>query len=152
MNVDQPFQLRENIRQLERKLGILQDNQQACCCISMAQCHALVEIGRAKSISLNELSKKLNIDSSTTSRAVNKLVTGNLVKRDIDPNDRRYVTIVLTEYGEKVFLNIESDRNTYFKQIYESIPKSKRNQVVESLRILIKAISANQTCEKEEQK
>jgi DNA-binding MarR family transcriptional regulator len=147
MNIGQPFQLRENIRQLERKLGILQDNQQACCCISMAQCHALVEIGRAKSISLNELSKKLNVDNSTTSRAVNKLVIGNLVKRDIDPNDRRYVTIALTEHGEEVFLNIESDKNTYFKQVYDSIPESKREQVVESLRILIEAITANQTNE-----
>lgn len=144
MNNDQPFQLRENIRQLERKLGILQENQQACCCISMAQCHALVEIGRAKSISLNELSKKLNVDNSTTSRAVNKLVTSNLVKRDIDPNDRRYVTIALTEYGEEVFKNIESDRNAYFKQVYDAIPESKREQVVESLRILIEAITANQ--------
>lgn len=145
MNVDQPFQLRENIRQLERKLGILQDSKQACCRVSMAQCHALVEIGRAKSISLTELSKKLNINNSTTSRAVNKLVTDNLVKREIDPNDRRYVTIALTEYGKKVFLNIEKDMNSYFKQVYESIPEAKRNQVIESLSILIEAITANQT-------
>jgi DNA-binding MarR family transcriptional regulator len=143
--VNEPHQLREGIRQLERKLGILQDNQQACCSVSMAQCHALVEIGRAKSISLNELSKKLNIDNSTTSRAVNKLVTSNLVKRDIDPNDRRYVTIKLTENGKKVFLDIESDRNAYFKQVYESIPESKREQVIESLQILIDAITQNQS-------
>jgi DNA-binding MarR family transcriptional regulator len=143
--VNEPHQLREGIRQLERKLGILQDNQQACCSVSMAQCHALVEIGRAKSISLNELSKKLNIDNSTTSRAVNKLVTSNLVKRDIDPNDRRYVTIALTENGEKVFSDIESDRNAYFKQVYESIPESKREQVIESLQILIDAIAQNQS-------
>lgn len=144
MDNNAPHRLRESIRHLEQKLGILQDNQQSCCCVSIAQCHALVEIGRAKNISLNELSKKLSIDNSTTSRAVNKLVTNNLVKRDIDPNDRRYITIALTEKGEKFFLNIETEWNAYYKRIYESIPEQKREQVIESLNILIDAITLNQ--------
>lgn len=139
------IQLREFIRQLERKLGVLQESQQSYCgCISMAQCHALVEIGRAEKISLNDLAEKLNLDSSTMSRTVNKLVANNLVKRDIDPADRRYVAIFLTESGESRFHSIESDRNAHFQRIYETIPASKRKQVLESLQILIDALSINQ--------
>lgn len=139
------IQLRELIRQLERKLGILQESQQSCCGgISMAQCHALVEIGRAKNISLNDLAEKLNLDSSTMSRTVNKLVANNLVKRDIDPADRRYVTISLTDNGECHFHSIESDRNAHFQQIYESIPAPKQEQVLENLQILIDALLKNQ--------
>ena len=55
-------QLREMIRLLERKLGALDDFQVSCCDITMAQCHALVEIGRAGSISLNELAELLNLE------------------------------------------------------------------------------------------
>lgn len=139
------IQLREFIRQLERKLGVLQESRQSCCgCISMAQCHALVEIGRAEKISLNDLAEKLNLDSSTMSRTVNKLVTNHLVKRDIDPADRRYVTISLTEDGKSRFHSIESDRNAHFQQVYETIPASKRKQVLESLQLLIDALSKNQ--------
>lgn len=139
------IQLRELIRQLERKLGVLKESQQSCCgCISMAQCHALVEIGRAETISLNDLADKLNLDSSTMSRTVNKLVANDLVKRDIDPADRRYVTISLTDSGESHFHSIESDRNAHFQQIYESIPATKQEQVLESLQILIDALSKNQ--------
>lgn len=139
------IQLRELIRQLERKLGILQESQQSCCgCISMAQCHALVEIGRAEKISLNDLAEKLNLDSSTMSRTVNKLVANDLVKRDTDPVDRRYVTISLTKMGESHFHTIESERNAHFQKIYESIPARKQEQVLESLQILIDALSKNQ--------
>lgn len=139
------IQLRELIRQLERKLGVLQESQQSCCGkISMAQCHALVEIGRAKKISLNDLAEKLNLDSSTMSRTVNKLVAKNFVKRDIDPSDRRYVTISLTDSGEGHFHSIESDWNTYFLKVYETIPSSKQEQVLDSLQILIDALMKNQ--------
>lgn len=139
------IQLRELIRQLERKLGILKESQQSCCgCISIAQCHALVEIGRAEKISLNDLAEKLNLDSSTMSRTVNKLVATDFVKRDTDPVDRRYVTISLTKIGESHFHTIETERNAHFQKIYESIPASKQEQVLESLQILIDALSKNQ--------
>lgn len=109
----------------------------------MAQCHALVEIGRAKSISLNELADKLSLEDSTMSRTVNKLVANGLVKRDIDPQDRRYVTISLTESGNRNYQNIEADMNIYFKNIYSSIPETKRKQVIDSIQILIDAIVQN---------
>jgi DNA-binding MarR family transcriptional regulator len=139
--INESNQLRELIRQLEKKLSVLQEKQLSCCEESMTQCHALVEIGRAKSISLNELADKLNLESSTVSRTVNKLVTNELVKRDLDPDDRRYVTISLTESGNKNYINIETNMDFYFKNIYTLIPESKRNQVVESLKILIDAIA-----------
>lgn len=145
-NIDKPKQLRETIRTLERKLGIFSESEVACCGITMTQCHALVEIGRAKSISLNELAQLLNLKNSTMSRTVNNLVTGELVKRDIDTNDRRYVTISLTESGIKIFKGIEEGMNLYFKKIYNFIPADKRGQVMESMEILVDAISKDECC------
>jgi len=139
-NTDDAKQLREMIRFLERKLGIIEEDEVACCGITIAQCHALVEIGRAKSISLNELAELLNLENSTMSRTVNNLVNNELVKRDIDPQDRRYVTISLTESGTKIFEGIEESMNLYFKRVYNSIPEDKRLQVMESMQILLEAI------------
>lgn len=139
--MESPNQLRELIRELERKLGILQETQNACCSVTLAQCHALVEIGRAGRISLNELSDKLDIENSSMSRTVNKLVTSNLASRNIDPNDRRYVTISLTESGLEQFHKVEKDMNAYFQKIYTAIPENKQNQVMESTQILLDAIS-----------
>ncbi|MDP4090219.1 MAG: helix-turn-helix domain-containing protein, partial [Bacillota bacterium] len=80
---DNPKQLREMIRILERKLGIFEESEFSCCGITFSQCHALIEIGRAKNISLNELAELLNLENSTMSRTVNNLVTSDLAKRDI---------------------------------------------------------------------
>ena len=139
-------QLRELIRLLERKLGVLEDGELACCALSMAQCHALVEIGRAKSISLVELAKLLNLDNSTMSRTVNNLVNNSMVERELDPNDRRYITIRLTQEGLAHFNEIESSMGEYFMQIYSAIPEEHRSQVLQSLKILLKAIADSDCC------
>jgi DNA-binding MarR family transcriptional regulator len=139
-----PKQLREMVRILERKLGILQDSEFSCCSITISQCHALVEIGRAKSISLNKLAELLNLENSTMSRTVNNLVTNELAKRDIDAQDRRYVTIALTDSGQQLFEKIEEAMNLYFKSIFEKIPEDKREQVLESMQILIEAIDLSE--------
>lgn len=141
MNItEDPKQLREMIRILERKLGILEESEFSCCGITIAQCHALVEIGRAKNISLHELAEIINLENSTMSRTVNNLVTNELVKRDIDPKDRRYVTISLTDKGQKLFEGIEESMNLYFSKVYKAIPESKREQVMESMQLLLDAI------------
>lgn len=140
---DDSKHLRELIRILERKLGALQEDGFSCCRITMAQCHALVEIGRAKNISLNELSELLNLEKSTMSRTVNNLVTSDLAKRDIDSKDRRYVTISLTESGYNLYEDIEEEMNFYYKKVYEAIPEDKKQKVLESIQILLDAINKN---------
>ena len=140
-------QLRELIRILERKLGVLEDVEMACCGISMAQCHALVEVGRAGSISLVDLAGLINLDTSTMSRTVNNLVNNNMAERELDPSDRRYVTIRLTPEGLEQFHGIESSMGSYFMKIYSAIPAEDRVQVLESLQILLKAIAKSDCCQ-----
>jgi len=137
-------QLRELIRQLERKMGSLNDFQMACCNITMAQCHALVEIGRAKCISLVELSEALGLENSTISRTVNHLVNAGAVNRETDPANRRYVVISLTEDGQRIFDGIEAGMNLYYRQILKNIPDEKQTQVLDSLQILLDALEEGQ--------
>lgn len=136
-----PKQLREILRVLERTLGMLEDNEFSCCEITLAQCHALVEIGRARSISLTALSELINLESSTMSRTVNNLVTCGLAKRDIDCQDRRYITISLTDSGQQLFERIEESMDHYYERIYAEIPGEKRGLVFESLSILQDAVA-----------
>jgi DNA-binding MarR family transcriptional regulator len=143
------FILREAIRLLERKLGLLDELESSCCGVTFAQCHALVEIGRAGSISLNDLADLLLLDKSTMSRTINNLVAGELVTREADLQDRRYLTIRLTEKGMASFRAIEEGMEAYFTKVYQSIAEDRREQVIDSLKILMRALDENQCCPKE---
>jgi DNA-binding MarR family transcriptional regulator len=138
--------LRELIRVLVRNLGILEESEASCCGTTVSQCHAIVEIGRAKDISLNKLSEILALDKSTMSRTINKLVDSGLAIRELHPEDRRYVSIKLTVEGIKIFDNIESSMEKYYQSIFSSIPEGKREQVLESLQLIINAAKENKCC------
>lgn len=138
--------LRELIRVLVRNLGILEESEATCCGTTVSQCHAIVEIGRAKEISLNELAELLTLDKSTMSRTINKIVDSGLALRELDNEDRRYVSIKLTHEGIKIFNNIESSMEQYYQSIFTCIPEEKREQVLESLQLIINAAKQNKCC------
>jgi DNA-binding MarR family transcriptional regulator len=141
MNRPQPKQFREQIRILERKLGLLKKNNGSCCVtvLSLAQCHALVEIGRVNSISLKDLAVILAIDISTTSRTVDGLVKKGYVQRIPSLEDRRSVDISLTESGMVIFETIESNNDTFFADIFDNIPNDEKMMVLHALDVMLAA-------------
>ena len=130
---------------LTRKLGLLEKSEASCCGVTLSQCHAVVEIGRVGSISVNNLASVLGLDKSTMSRTINNLVEQGLVTREPDPGDRRYLSIGLTDQGRELFVNIEGNMDQYYQDAYKSIPIDKREQILESLEILVKSLP-NQCC------
>jgi DNA-binding MarR family transcriptional regulator len=132
--------IREYLRQIERALDQLDQEKASCCNTTMAQCHALVELGRLEKVSVNGLSEVLNLDKSTTSRTIQQLYEQNRVERTPSSEDRRQLDLTLTETGLNDYRKIESTMNSFFEQAYEAIPEASREQVVLALEILSKAI------------
>ncbi|URZ18589.1 MarR family winged helix-turn-helix transcriptional regulator [Clostridium felsineum] len=143
MKKEKSNQLRELIRILIRDLGVLEKSDSSCSGVTISQCHAIVEIGRNEELSLNELARILNLDKSTMSRTINKLVKEELVIREAHPEDRRYIVIRLTDKGSDLFKNIEKNMTNYYEDIFTAIEESKREQILDSLKILIEALHKN---------
>ena len=136
--------LREQVRKLERLLSLLNEGEMSCCGITFTQCHALVEIGRAGTVSLSALAERLDLDNSTTSRTVQNLVSAGIARREPDPADRRAVVIALSPSGEALFQRVEGNMTNQFESIWNRIPDNKREQVLESIDLLVDAL--HQTC------
>ena len=132
--------LRENARLLARRLGLLEKNSVGCCCIPMPQCHVLVEIGRHNSLSVNDLAQLLNLDKSSVSKTVDKLVNNGLLNRVPSPEDRRYVVLTLSQEGQAAYGDIETRMDSHFEKILQAIPAEKREQVIESLDLFTTAL------------
>lgn len=138
--------LRDLVRALEKNIGAFEKSKMKCCGLNIGQCYVVLEIGLADEISLIDLAKLLNLDKSTMSRAVNNLVNAGLVDRLIDAGNRRYVKLQLTEQGQSAFTIINATFDSYLMSILDAIPEDKRDQVMESLKILIVALNKNQCC------
>lgn len=144
MNEINSKNFRELIRILERKLGLLNKQDSCCLEVTLAQCHALVEIGRAENISLKDLANFIDLDISTMSRTVDSLVKKDFVFRTPSETDRRSIDIKLTEKGLKLFIDIESRMDDKFKNIFNQISLDNQLTAFNGLNIIIEALSKNE--------
>ena len=137
---------RERIRQVQQKLGWSQRNDIQCCGVTMAQCHALLAMGERKEMSIVEMAGILDVDTSNLSRTVDSLVKAGLFNRVLNSQDRRYVSLSLTDEGKKAFDTIEHLFNAYLTRVFELIPEDKHWQIKESLDLVVSAL---EQCSKE---
>ena len=143
---DQAATLRELLRVLIRKLGILERSEAACCEITLSQCHTLIEIGRAGALSVNELSDRLGLDKSTVSRSADKLVLDGQLLREEAANDRRYVSLKLSSKGIESYNALEQRMTDYFSTVISSIDPTEREMVLKGLQSLTTALKSNKCC------
>jgi DNA-binding MarR family transcriptional regulator len=127
-------------------MELMTKGEASCCGITLTQCHLLTEIGWAGAASLNTLSERLGVDKSTMSRNIDILVTGGLVSRTTDPDNRRAVTIMLTDEGRQLFAQVEASMTQFYETLFQALPAEKRSQVLESLELLLAAIPAGRWC------
>lgn len=139
-------QFKKQIRILAKYIGLFDKVNASCCGLTAGQCQAIVEIGIAKEISLRELAKLLNLDTSTMSRNINILVEQGYVLREMDQEDRRYVKLILSEKGGRICHGLKEAIDLYFSDVLEAIPAEKREQVLESLDLLVNALTKVKCC------
>lgn len=70
--------------------------------ISQSQLLMLMAVKAKQPCRLSELSREMDVSNPTASGLVDRLVQHGLVERSANPNDRRAVSISLSERGEKL--------------------------------------------------
>lgn len=135
-------EFRDILRKFERENNF-QNNQHCCLGITVAQCHALMEIGNDPQLKLTDLSLKLNLDKSTISRTIDGLVNIGLVLREIPQNNRRSTNISLTKQGKSLYDKINKDNNEFYSKAINHIPEEKRNEFVHLFSLFIEGMNQN---------
>ncbi len=130
------IEFRENLRHFERELQ-KQNTSQCCNGVTLAQCHTLLEISKHSELTLNQLSKELNLDKSTVSRTVDGLVNLGLITRTIPKENRRIVNLNLTVQGKEVCETINSRNNFYYSQILQILPEKEIINFLSSFKLIV---------------
>lgn len=112
-----------------------------------SQCYVLIELKKAKQLTMNEISDKMNLTTSTMTRIINNLVRDKYVERYKDEKDRRIVYIRLTDNGESQAEKLELSIEEYYKKIVMYLPEGKVEDVLTSVSLLVSAFEkANPNC------
>lgn len=128
------------MRKIERETGILIAGETACCSVTVAQCHLLMEMEMRGPSSLQDIADSLSLDKSTLSRTVESLVQAGLVERITDKDNRRKVSLSLTDTGKEKCTFINTLCNDQYEDIFSFVPEDKLPVVMEGISILATAM------------
>ena len=110
-----------------RSLGAVGDD------VTLPQYRAMVVIASRGPQLLGELATALDVNPSTASRLVDRLVRKGLVTRVTSPTSRREVEIDLSGDGRRVIDGVTASRRHEIARITAAIPKKQRAQLVDAL-------------------
>lgn len=111
-----------------------------CDGVTFHQFIILDEVAKRKELPMTDLHTILAVEKSTTTRLVNPLIQKGLLRRDKALHDSRAAMLFLTPEGGKVHQNVSLCLADFFRKITQNIPEGKRADVLESIRIFIRAI------------
>ena len=107
--------------------------------MSSARILTLLAFTEKKTMYMNELSKAMSLNTSTSTRMIDGLVKEGFVERGYDQFDRRLVIVGLTSKGKKVAKDIKTFRDKYFDLIKEKVKDNGKEEMIMSLNTLIDA-------------
>ena len=116
------------------------DRDRICCHdISVTQCHALEALVDHGPLRLGELTDRLFLDKSTTSRVVRTLVKKGYVEQHSDASDRRATALSATRAGRALCRRITDDLVEQHKGLLADLDPDVRAGVVNVIRRLAQA-------------
>ncbi len=132
-------QLQDEMIGFIRAFGLLADDRTPCGRpMAPSDAHALTEVVAREGLTQRELVDRLRLDRSSVSRLVDRLVARGWVEREDGP-DRRTVRLAPTSAGRAVAAEVAGARAQRFADLLEAIPADRRDQVLDTMRLLTAA-------------
>ncbi len=129
VDIDDVARLRSVIGKLGRRLRATN----AGAGLSATQLSVLFQVANAGSIGVGELAAREGLNPTMLSRAIGHLVELGLVRREIDPEDRRAGLVVLTAPGRRLRDRARSERNDALARVLSEASDEQRRAIVAAL-------------------
>lgn len=125
---------------LSRQYNGLLKHCAQCYNINSVECSILYELKNNSDLALNDLARLIGLDSSTTSRYVQKLVEKGLVNRQTVAYDRRFTILSLTETGRDLNTAIIQSMIEQLPATFNKLSKEKLIAICEELLVIIRRL------------
>ncbi len=101
--------------------------------VTLPQYRALVILATQGPQRIIDLAERLDVNASTASRMVDRLVRKKLVRRRRDEADRRAMTLDLTDKGTRLFREATGKRRLEIERILRDVRPDHREALVEAM-------------------
>lgn len=112
--------------------------------LSVVQAQALIEIDQQPGISLGGLATSISKDVASTSILIERMCTLGLVRREVDPRDRRRNQLYVTEQAEETVRYVEGAREDVNRLVLDILGPEQAGQLATLLSRFLDALAASE--------
>jgi DNA-binding MarR family transcriptional regulator len=109
--------------------------------LSVPQFRTLLFINRHRGASISEVADHIGLTLPSMSTLVDGLVTRNFVLRRVHEDDRRRMTLTLSERGDAALLSARTGAQSYLTERLKPLPEAQRVTILRAMRILKRVFS-----------
>lgn len=142
-------QFRQSSREMVRALGLLADESPFNLALSFR--HALIEIDVQGPLNQIDLTRLLDLNKSTVSRIIKKLVKFNLVEISTSNKDLRYKLISLTVSGKQLVSKMHESSNAQVRNAFEQLSDVEQKIVIQGITLYAEALKISNNQDKQAQ-
>lgn len=115
--------------------------QDAASGLAPARLSALSVLVFGSAMSLNDLARAEQVRPPTMSRIVDALESANLIRRTVNPQDRRAVVLEATEKGTAILWQGRKRRVKFLAKHLSRLTESERHKINEAIKAIQKAMA-----------
>lgn len=138
---DAVLPIRDASRRIVRELGFMKPTL-AGTELPASAVHALIEIGNRGGLTATDLCDRLNLEKSSVSRMLRKLIDGGNLSEVSSDKDGRSKRLTLTAQGQRTLAAIDAFAHEQVGGALASLPAADHAMVVEGLRLYADALHA----------
>ena len=109
--------------------------------LSVPQFRTLLFINRHRGTSISEVADHIGLTLPSMSTLVDGLVARNFVLRRVHEDDRRRMTLTLSERGDAALLSARTGAQAYLTERLKPLPEAQRATILRAMRILKRVLS-----------
>jgi DNA-binding MarR family transcriptional regulator len=99
----------------------------------MPQLRALVVLSTGGASNLSGVAESLGVNPSNASRTCEQLVRRGLVDREVDPQDRRHVSLALSTAGRRLVQSVMQHRQQILEVVVGAMPSDDQHALMSAL-------------------
>lgn len=131
------FNMRAAMKKIDKSLGGRLEQYN----ISIPQSFILFCLQEEDGITLKEIGNRTFIDSSSMTVLVDKLEKSDLVKRYLDPQDRRAIRVFITDKGRGIAEQVRNVEYEFNAILYDLLGEGNQKEFVHAVNNLVNGLN-----------
>lgn len=110
--------------------------------LSISECHALFLLRGGKPVEMNKIKNNLFVSGAFATDIADRLVKNKLVLRERADEDRRKVTLILTDKGRNNLIRLEKYNKRMFESLFRGLEQKDKAIMEKGISILIDSLES----------